>query len=169
MSDPETTTEPPASPEAPTIDPAAHANLALENALLRAGVDLETPAGQLVQQAWTGRTPDLEAIKAHWEIVQPAPLAAEQLPPAETRIDGEANQASERRGLAATSVVEPNPEDVDPRVAAVKAGLDVLAPPDGRSAGTRLDAQAATVHTLLEAAGRGDGRVLVNESGLPSF
>lgn len=150
-------------PTAPAIDPATHAALALENTLLRAGVDLESPQGELVRDAWNGKTPDLEAIKTQWELVKPAPPAPEPLPAEEARIDGEAGQAAERRDLSAAAVVEPNPEDVDPRVAATKAGLDVLAPSDGRSAGTRQDAQAATVHTLLEAAGRGDARVLVRD------
>lgn len=157
------TVEQPDSPDAPKIDPGEHANALLENALLRAGVDLDSPRGQLVKDAWTGKQPDLEAIKAHWELVKPPETPAEPLEAVEARIDGEQSQAGERRDLSATSVVEPNPEDVDPRQAAVKAGLDVLAPSDGRPSGTRMDAAAAVVHTLAEAAANGDGRVLVDE------
>lgn len=151
-------------PEPVVIDPNAHAELALENALLRAGVDLDSEQGKLVRQAWTGQTPDLEAIKTQWELVKPAPPATEPIPdPEPARIAGEASQAAERRDLAATSVVEPNPTDVDPSVAAVQAGLDVLTPPPGMKAGTRDNAQAAVVHTILEAAANNDARVLVNE------
>jgi hypothetical protein len=162
----DTITDPPAAPAADAIDPAAHHALVLDNALLRAHVDLDTPQGQLVRDAWNGKTPDLEAIAAHWELVKPAPAPAEPLPPAELRIDGEAGQAGERRDLASTSVVEPNPLDEDPRVAAVQAGIDTLAPPNGGAAGTRDDAQAAVVHKLLEAANQGDARVLVNEQAV---
>lgn len=151
-------------PEPVGIDPAVHAEVALENALLRAGVDLESEQGKLVKAAWTGHTPDLEAIKTQWQLVKPAPPATEPIPdPEPARIAGEASQAAERRDLSANSVVEPSPEDVDPRDASVQAGLDVMSPPPGRRAGTRDNAQAAVVHTLLEAAASGDGRVLVDE------
>lgn len=157
--------DPDATPT-PSIDPAEHANLALENALLRAGVELDTPRGDMVRQAWEGRTPDLEAIKAHWDLVKPPEAPVEPLAEAEQRIDGEKDQAAERRDLVASSVVEPNPEDTDPVQAARQAGIDVLAPPSGGAAGTRDDAQAAVVHMLADAAGRGDARVLVHEQAV---
>lgn len=150
-------------PEPPQIDPNEHAQLALENALLRAGVDLESPRGQLVKDAWEGRAPDLEAIKAHWELVRPPEAPVEPLAAVEARIEGEQGQAEERRDLSAQSVVEPNPEDVDPRKAAAQAATDVLAPPDGRSPGTRIDSAAAYIHSVADAAARGDRRVLVDE------
>jgi hypothetical protein len=148
---------------APVIDPAAHAALALDNALLRAGVDLDSPQGQLVADAWRGREPQVEQIKASWELVKPALAVPEPAEPEPERIQGEMNQAAERRELNANSVVEPNPEDQDPRQVAIKAGLDVLAPPMGSSigAGTNDDAMAAAFHVIAEAAGRGDSRVLV--------
>lgn len=150
----------------PMIDPDAHAAALLENALLRAGVDLDSPQGQIVRDAWAGKTPELELIRTQWELVKPqvAP-PAEPLPAAESRIQGEGDQADERRGLMAASVVEPNPEDVDPKLAAVQAGFDALMPKPGTGpAGTRDDAIAAGVHTLIEAAGRGDGRVLAHDA-----
>lgn len=162
-----TATDPIETPEPPLIDPTEHANLALENALLKAGVDLETPGGQLVKDAWTGKTPEMEAIKTHWDLVKPAPPATEPIPdPEPERIVGEAGQAAERRDLVSSAVVEPNPELEDPRVASVKAGIDVLTPPPGRQPGTRDNAMAAVTHTLLDAAANGDGRVLVDESRL---
>lgn len=155
--------------DAPTIDPNAHTALQLENALLRAGVDIESPGGQLVRDAWTGRAPDPEAIKAHWELVKPVAPAEVPLPPQEQRIEGEGNQAGERGALAATSVVEPNPTDEDPREKALRAGIETLAPTQvGARAGTRDDAMAVGLHTLLEAAGSGDSRVLVT-SETPTF
>lgn len=160
-----TLVDPAAEPDAPVgIDPADFARVSRENALLRAGVDLETAEGKLVAQAWEGREPDLEAIKVQWDLVKPAPLSTEPIPdPEPALIQGEEGQAAERRGLSANAVVEPNPEDVDPNVAAVQAGIEVLVPPPGKRAGTRDNAQATVVHTLLEAAANGDARVLVSD------
>lgn len=155
MPEPEEIVDP---PEVPVIDPSEHANALLENALLRAGVDLDTPRGQLVRDAWAGKSPDLEAIKAHWELVKPPPEPAKPLAAVEARIEGEPGQAEERRELAASSVVEPNPEDTDPNQAAVQAGIDALT-----AGGTRDDAIASGVHTLVEAAGRNDPRVLAHD------
>lgn len=151
-------------PDAPVgIDPAEFARVNLENAMHRAGVDLESPQGKLMQQAWANTPPDVEAIKVQWDLVKPAPLATEPIPdPEPERIVGEAGQAAERRDLSANSVVEPSPEDVDPNEAAVQAGLDVMIPPPGKRGGTRDAAQAVAVHTLLEAAANGDARVLVS-------
>lgn len=159
-----TQVDPAAEPDAPVgIDPAEFARVNLENAMHRAGVDLESPQGKLMQQAWANTAPDVEAIKVQWDLVKPAPLVVEPIPdPEPTLITGEAGQAAERRGLAASSVVEPNPTDVDPNVAAVQAGIEVLVPPAGKQAGTRDNAQATVVHTLLDAAANGDARVLVS-------
>lgn len=143
----------------PAIDPSAHANLMLENALLRAGVDLESEQGQLIADANRGKeTVDVEAIKRQWELVKPNPVT-EPAEVVEPRIEGEADQGAERRGLAATAVVEPNPMDNDPREAAIEAGRNVIAPLNGGHPGSREDAQATTLHNLLEAAERGDARV----------
>lgn len=155
---PDQLTEPPIVPQ---IDPNVHANLVLENALLRAGVDLETDQGKLVRQAWEGKTPDDAAIKGQWELVRPNAAPAEPEPPVEPRIDGEDGQGQERRNLSAASVVEPNPMDQDPREQAVREGLRVLYPDNpAEHAGTRQDAAATAVHVLMEAAQRGDQRVV---------
>lgn len=160
--------DPEATPDAPTIDAAEHAALALENTLLRAGVDLDSEQGKLIQQAWTGRTPELEAIKTQWELVKPPPPTVEPTPEPEPRLEGEQAQAAERGRLASSVVVEPNPTDVDPREAAVQAGLDAMTPARGR-AGTHLDAMASATHVLLEAAANGDTRVLADDHGPPGF
>lgn len=149
------------APAAPVVDPVDHAAVQLENVLLRAGVELDTPHGQALKDAYEGRTvPDLETVKARWEILKPTPQPDAPAPEAE-RIEGEDGQAEERRLLTASSVVEPNPENDDPRALAVKAGFDTLTPPQGVKAGTRDDALASAFHVLAEAAERGDTRVLV--------
>lgn len=154
------------SDQPPAIDPDEHRRLALENTLLRAGVDLDSEQGKLVAQAWENRTPELEAIKAQWELVKPAPPAPE--PTEAPRLEGEEAQAEERRSLAASTVVEPNPTDVDPRDQAITAGLGALMPARG-AAGTRDDAMATGVHVLLEAAANGDNRVLAVDHGETGF
>lgn len=161
-----TTTEPAVeSPEAEAIDPTAHANVVLENALLRAGVDLESPQGKLVRDAWEGKEPDNAKIKEHWELVKPTTEPAATEPEPEPRIVGEGEQAGERASLTATSVVEPNPEDVNPRDAAMTAAREVIEPSkQGQGSGTRVDAIATGIHMLVDAANSGDGRVLVQDA-----
>lgn len=166
-----TATEPEiVTPDNPAVSVDEHLAVRTENALLRAGVDLDSPQGKLVAQAWEGREPDREAIEAHWQAVKPTVVepvdAADVVPPVEPRIENEADQARERRMLNANSVVEPNPEDKDPRKEAVRDGIAVLIPPPGEIAGTREDAISTGVHVLLGAAANGDRRVLVDESRL---
>lgn len=144
----------------PSIDAHAHAELQLENALLRAGVDLDSEHGKLVRDAQAGKEPDVEAIKRQWELVKPKVEAPPAEPPAEPRIEGEGDQGAVRSALAATSAVEPNPADLDPNDEAVRAGQAVLT---GARTGTTKDAFATGFHKLAEAAGRGDARVLVRD------
>lgn len=162
---PEATAVVDAPPAGPSADD--YRKLQLDNALLRAGVDLESAQGKLLAQAWAGREPEFEAIKTQWESVKPPPVEAP--PPEPTRLDGEGEQAAERGALAASTVVEPNPEDKDPRDEAVINGLSVLTPVTGQRAGTHMDAMAVGVHTILEAASRGDQRVLAVDHGQPGF
>lgn len=145
----------------PLIDPGAHANLQLENALLRAGVDLDSPQGQLIRDANAGKTPDVDAIKAQWALVQPQPEPVVETPP--ERIEGEANQAEERRALAASSTIEPEPTDLDPMEESVRAAHQVRFPAPGsrQKTGTEGDAVATAFHMRAVAGGQGDERVFV--------
>lgn len=170
-----TATEPPtpaatesnAAPAGPTAED--HRALQLENALLKAGVDLNTDQGKLIARAWTGQNPEVEAIAREWELVKPAPVVVEAPPPEPERLEGEGGQAAERGALASSVVVEPNPEDKDPRTEAVLLGTQALTPRTGQPAGTHMDAMAVGVHTLMEAASRGDSRVLAVDHGQPGF
>jgi hypothetical protein len=148
-------------PTTPQIDPSAHANLQLENALLRAGVDLDSPQGQLIRDANAGKTPDVDAIKAQWALVQPQPEPVVETPP--ERIEGESQQAEERRALAASSTIEPDPADLDPMEESMRAAFEVRHPkPESRQkTGTENDAIATAFHMRGVAGGQGDDRVYV--------
>lgn len=146
---------------APTqIDPTVHDNVLLENALLRAGVDLDSPQGKLVQQAWDGKPLDADAIKTQWEMVRPQDAPAP--PPEPERVEGEERQGEERRVLASSSTVEPDPTDRDPMVDSLRQGFDVLNPPPNsmQRQGTNEDAIATALRLRGDAAARGDARVL---------
>lgn len=148
-------------PTTPQIDPGAHANLQLENALLRAGVDLDSPQGQLIRDANAGKTPDVDAIKAQWALVQPQPEPVVETPP--ERIEGESQQAEERRALAASSTVEPEPTDLDPMEESMRMAHEVRYPAPGsrQKTGTETDALATAFHSRAVAGGQGDDRVYV--------
>ena len=45
-------------PESAGPSPSEVAQLKLDNALLRAGVDLDSPQGKILAEAWTSRDPD---------------------------------------------------------------------------------------------------------------
>lgn len=149
------------TPTEPQIDPSAHANLQLENALLRAGVDLDTPQGHLIRDANAGKTPDVDAIKAQWALVQPQPELVVETPP--ERIEGEAGQAEERRALAASSTIEPEPTDMDPMEESMRMAHEVRYPAPGsrQKTGTETDALATAFHSRAVAGGQGDDRVYV--------
>lgn len=150
-------------PAPPQIDPQEHAALQLKVAMLEAGVDLSTEQGKIVAAANEGKTPDAEAIRAQWEAVKPKPETVPE-PEPEPRIEGETDQTNVRQSLTANSTIEPNPTDVDPKIAARNAALAVMSPEDGRPSGTREDAQAAAVNVLMTAAANGDRRVLANDN-----
>lgn len=149
------------TPEPDPIDPVAHKSALLENALLRAGVDLDSPQGKLVQQAWDGKPIDADAIKAQWEMVRPQDAPPE--PPAPERVEGEELQGEERRVLASSSTVEPDPTDRDPKVESMKRAHEVLSPPPGSLTrqGTNEDAIATALRIRGDAAVAGDARVLI--------
>lgn len=141
------------------IDPETHANLQLENALLRAGVDLDTDQGKLIAAANANGEPDVDKIRSQWELVKPQPAPVEETPP--ERIEGEASQGEERRVLAASSTIEPDPTEKDPRQESMRVGREVLSPTDPyQRAGTNVDAIATALHMRIDAAATGDTRVI---------
>lgn len=153
--------------EQPGIDPVEHAKLARENALLRAGVDLESKQGQILANAWSNRDPDVEAIRSEWELLkpQPAPEPEPALPVSPQLSEAEQNQAQERQELAAGGHLQPDAGDVDPMEMSIIEARKVLEPdPNSRQrAGTHIDAMATALHHRAVAAGKGDSRVYVQE------
>lgn len=149
------------------IDPLEHAKLARENALLRAGVDLDSDQGKILADAWATKDPDVEAIKRQWELLkpQPAPEPEAPIPTSPQLSDAEMNQAAERQELAAGGHLTPDAAEVDPMEDSMHQARQVLAPPEGsrQRAGTHIDAMATALHVRAVAASNGDQRVLVQE------
>lgn len=136
---------------------AALAQLARENAMLKSGINLETPLGQFFVESYTGDPSDVEGLKAK---------AAELGVP----IEGEAPAATEAQ------VVEPVYE---PTGTTQRMALSDGAPPDtgedkhpkqlareqfDRSVAqghSRDDAAADALNVIAQAAMRGDRRVII--------
>ena len=125
-----------------------------EMAFLKAGVDTDTKAGQLLYKAYDG---DLEtaAIQAEWSELVPAAAA----PPEPETVDATDTQVEQQRQELAGDHVPPenqteNPYDAGHR--AFKEMVDAGRPTE--------DSAARFIHTVLEAAGgdNPDQRVLTD-------
>lgn len=149
------------------IDPEAHAALVRElatvkvdNAMLAAGIDLDSPTGKMFRKAWDG-DPDVEKIKtAAAEIpgaiksVEAAPVEGDGEP---EREEGEQTQFAERAAL--TSEGAAGVENPDPRKGAFE-GIDAAL-----ADGARFDdAGANALRELTAAANAGDTRVMVTHN-----
>jgi hypothetical protein len=149
------------------IDPTEFAQLReelrqtrIDNAMLQAGVDLDSPTGKMFRKAWDGDA-DADAIKAGAAEI-PGALRSVPEPPApdiqgEAREEGEADQFGERSAFASGDAA--GAEDPDPKVTAID---ELHADIDG---GARVeDAVGATMRKLVAAANAGDTRVMVPQS-----
>ena len=121
-----------------------------EMAFLKAGVDLEKKAGQLLMKAYDGDL-EPELIRAEAEelgaIVGPAPTPVEEVQEIDT-------STAERQALVQDSVA-PEATTESPYDRGHREFQEMLN--DGRP---KEDAAARFVHTVLEAAGQGDDRVI---------
>ena len=117
-----------------------------EMAFLKAGVDTDTKAGQLLYKAYDG---DLEtaAIQAEWSELVPGAAAP---PPAETVDATDTQVAGQRRDLAGDSV-PPENQTESPYDAGHREFRTMM--DEGRP---KEDSAARFVHTVLEAAGGAD-------------
>ena len=121
-----------------------------EMAFLKAGVDLEKKAGQLLMKAYDGDL-EPELIRAEAEELG-AVMGAAPTPVAEAQeID---TSTAERQALVQDSVA-PEATTESPYDRGHREFQDMLN--DGRP---KEDAAARFVHTVLEAAGQGDDRVI---------
>ena len=125
-----------------------------EMAFMKAGVDTDTKAGQLLFKAYDGEL-DTESIQAEWQELAPTPVPVVEPEPAQDNVTPVDTQVSEQRqALAEDSVpVEATTQSpYDQGFTEFKTAWDSGKPKD--------EAAAKFVHTVLEAAGKGDDRVI---------
>ena len=117
-----------------------------EMAFLKAGVDTDTKAGQLLYKAYDGDL-ETEAIQAEWSELVPGAAAP---PPAET-VDATDTQVAEQRRDLAGDHVPPENQTESPYDAGHREFRTMM------DEGRPKEASAARfVHTVLEAAGGAD-------------
>ena len=124
-----------------------------EMAFLKAGVDTDTKAGQLLYKAYDGEL-DTESIQAEWSELVPAAAAP---PPEPETVDATDTQVAEQRRELAGDSVPPGTQTESPYDAGHREFKEML--DAGRP---KEDSAARFVHTVLEAAGgdNPDSRVL---------
>ena len=129
-----------------------------ENAMLRAGVDLDSKAGQYFVKGYEGEL-TREAILAEAEAMQGVIRGATPAPTSDAApvVEHDTSQGQDRMDLAAGSAV-PAPDQANPYAVAEQAWEDAR-----KNGGTRESAAAAPLAVLLEAAQRGDRRVIVEK------
>ena len=126
-----------------------------EMAFLKAGVDTDTKAGQLLYKAYDG---DLEtaAIQAEWAELVPA---AVEPPPEPETVDATDTQVEQQRQELAGDHVPPENQTENPYDAGHRAFKEM-----GDAGRPTEDSAARFIHTVLEAAGgdNPDQRVLTD-------
>lgn len=133
--------------------------LARENALLKAGINTESPLGAMFRDAYQGEL-TTDAIKAAWATVAPpAPPEPEPTTDPDPGPDPQAQQfADDRQRLTTGGAGDLGTEpERDPKKVAIEEGEKALQ--EGKS---REDAMALAFSTLAQAAANGDQRVIVN-------
>jgi len=116
-----------------------------EMAFLKAGVDTDTKAGQLLYKAYDGDL-ETESIQAEWAELAPGAAA----PPPEPDATDDARVSQERQNLASDNV-PPENQTESPYDAGHRQFQEMIA--DGRP---KDESAARFVHTVLEAAGGAD-------------
>jgi hypothetical protein len=115
-----------------------------EMAFLKAGVDTDTKAGQLLFKAYDGEL-ETEAIQAEWQELVPGTAAP---PPEPETVDATDTQVAEQRRELAGDSVPPGTQTESPYDAGhreFKTMMDAGRPKE--------DSAARFIHTVLEAAG----------------
>jgi len=118
-----------------------------EMAFMKAGVDTDTKAGQLLFKAYDGEL-ETELIQAEWSELVPAAAAP---PPEPETVDATDTQVAQQRQDLAGDSVPPGTQTESPYDAGhreFKAMMDAGRPKE--------DSAARFVHTVLEAAGGAD-------------
>jgi flagellar biosynthesis/type III secretory pathway protein FliH len=125
-----------------------------EVAFMKAGVDTDSKAGQLLFKAYDGEL-ETESIQAEWQELVPTPVPVEEPEPAQEIVDETDTQVAEQRqALAEDSVsVEAGTQSpYEQGFQEFKKAYDEGSPKE--------DSAARFVHTVLEAASQGDERVI---------
>ena len=125
-----------------------------EMAFMKAGVDTDSKAGQLLFKAYDGEL-ETESIQAEWQELVPTPVPVEEPEPAQEIVDETDTQVAEQRqALAEDSVsVEAGTQSpYEQGFQEFKKAYDEGSPKE--------DSAARFVHTVLEAASQGDERVI---------
>ena len=125
-----------------------------EVAFMKAGVDTDSKAGQLLFKAYDGEL-DTESIKSEWQELAPSPDPVSEPEPAKEAItETDVKVMEERKVLADESVsVEATTQSpYEQGFQEFKKAYDAGTPKE--------DSAARFVHTVLEAAGQNDERVL---------
>lgn len=142
---------------------ASTAALQREVAMLKAGIDLESPTGKLFVRAYDGPLDDIEKVKEAWAEVSPAvpPIQGEPAGEAPPSNDGATPEELEQqrrraavRGDAVPPGAEPSPDPWDQAYAVFHE--------EQRKGRRRADAGAAALTGVIQAALAGDERVLYN-------
>jgi len=125
-----------------------------EMAFMKAGVDTDSKAGQLLFKAYDGEL-ETESIQAEWQELVPTPVPVEQPEPAQDTVTETDTQVSGQRKALAEDSVSVETTTQSP----YEQGLQEFQKSyeSGRS---KEDSAARFVHTVLEAAGQGDERVV---------
>ena len=118
-----------------------------EMAFMKAGVDTDTKAGQLLFKAYDGEL-ETESIQAEWQELAPAAAAP---PPEPETVDATDTQVAEQRRELAGDSVPPGTQTESPYDAGHREFKEMM--DAGRP---KEDSAARFIHTVLEAAGGAD-------------
>ena len=125
-----------------------------EVAFMKAGVDTDSKAGQLLFKAYDGEL-DADSIKSEWQELAPSPDPVVEPEPAKEIVDETDVKVMEERKLLAdesVSVEATTQSPYEQGFQEFKKAYDAGSPKE--------DSAARFVHTVLEAASQNDERVL---------
>lgn len=135
-----------------------------EIALLKAGIDTDTPLGAMFADAYKGELTK-DAVTAAFKALGVTPAAAADADHADDTPDDSPDltadlDSTDLRQALANGGAADIPVELDPRVKAQRDVDTVI-----NAGGTQEDGLAAGIQTLLQAAVAGDKRVLIEHKG----
>jgi len=124
-----------------------------EMAFMKAGVDTDSKAGQLLFKAYDGEL-DTESIQAEWQELNPNPVVETQLETEPVTTDATDTKVAEQRQALAEDSVSVEATTQSPYEQGFQEFKEMY-----DSGSPKEDSAARFVHTVLEAASQGDERV----------